>query len=97
MALTIGPCRVCGVDTIAGLTNGGRALALDVTLDATPLDPRGELEAAVAGCRTYTHHVVPGVLHVRSGRTIRQRPAGSQPRQTVHREHVCIPRGRTTP
>jgi hypothetical protein len=98
VALTRGTCRRCGTDTISGLTGNGRAVALDVTVDATPLDPPGELRALMAGCATWTLHTVADELHPRPPSVIRSRPAGTRPRQTVHPTHWCTPTpGRTPP
>jgi hypothetical protein len=66
------------------------AAGYDVTLDPAPLDPLGELRAAVAGVPTYTRHPA-GDVHYRHPDTIRARPAGTRPRQDVHARHRCPP------
>lgn len=86
---------MCGAAVLTGLTGSG----VDVTVDAAPVSPIGELEAVLAGLTTYTHHEVAGELYHRAGSTIRSRPAGTRPRQTVHPAHRCgstwpaLPRG----
>jgi hypothetical protein len=93
-----GPCGRCRRQTIGGWTRGGRLLSEQVTVDAGPLDPEQELAHLVAGRRTWTLHTVPDELHPRDARTIRLRPAGTIPRQTVHPDHTCTPPpGGTTP
>lgn len=93
MALTIGPCGRCGADVISGRSDG--ATHWDAIVDSTPLDPLQELSAVVAGCRTWTHYTAPGLLYLRGRRIIRERPAGTRARQTVHADHRCP--GRTPP
>lgn len=95
MTLTTGPCNRCGRQTVAGLTNGGRVLAIDVTVDSRPLDPLGELACLVAGCDTWTLHTVARTLHARTAIAIRTRPAGTRHHQTVHATHICPGRMRT--
>lgn len=77
-------CR-CGAMVLAARTGSG----LDAQVGADPLSPIGELEAVLAGVSTYTHHVVSSELHHRSPWSIRHRPAGTRPRQTVHPLHRC--------
>jgi hypothetical protein len=88
-----GPCGRCGRDVIGGWSGTGQILSVQVTVDAAPIPgPEQELRwLAVAGCRTWTLHAVAAQLHPRSARTIRLRPAGTRPRQTVHPEHRCTP------
>jgi hypothetical protein len=85
------PCNRCGRQIIGGWTRGGRLLSFQVTVDADPLDSEQELAALVAGCRTWTLHTVPDELHPRTAWHIRNRPAGTIPRQTVHVDHQCTP------
>jgi hypothetical protein len=81
-------CPRCGEQTLAGLSNAGRAAALDVALDLLELDAAGELDAVRGGRRTWTlHHV--GDVFARGPRQIIQWPAGQAPRRTVHADHVC--------
>lgn len=84
-------CKRCRQDTLAGQSNGGRALALDVRLDVDELDPAGELDAILSGRHTWTvHHRMDGMdAWHRGSQEIRQRPAASRPRQAVHADHVC--------
>ena len=89
MALEDLDCNRCGQRVIRGRTGNGRAAGLDVCVNAAALDPRQELAALVAGCRTYTLHTVARELHPRDARVIRARPAGTVPRQTVHATHQC--------
>jgi hypothetical protein len=95
MALDTGHCRQCSAEIITGRSDG--PTAWDVTVDAAPLDPLGELAAAVAGCWTWTLHTRAGQLYLRSPATIRTRPAGTRPRQTVHADHRCPTLERTPP
>jgi len=62
----------------------------EVRLDTEPLDPLAELVAAVAGRRTYTAYASGGASY-RDGQTIRARPAGTRPRETVRVQHQCPP------
>lgn len=78
-------CARCGGGVIAGLS----ALGFDVELDATELDPPGELAVTVAGGATYTRHTWADEIAHRPASTIRERPAGSRPRQAVHAAHDC--------
>ena len=78
-------CKRCGRGVIAGLSDAG----FDVELDPTELDTLGELAVTVAGGVTYTRHTWADAIAHRNGRTIRARPAGSQPRQAVHAAHDC--------
>lgn len=78
-------CRSCGGDVLEGRTAAG----LDVVVDAAQLSAVGELQASMAGVGTLTHHQVPSELHHRSAWSIRARPAGSRPRQSVHARHQC--------
>lgn len=71
--------------TIEVLTASG----FDVRLDPEVLDTLGELRAILAGRRTYTRHTYSGEVHHRPAYKIRERPAGSRPRQDVHAEHRC--------
>ena len=89
--LTGNTCQHCGVPVIGGWTGTGELLSELVTVDAQPLTPEQELAATVAGCRTFTLHTVAGQLHPRTAWTIRRRPAGTRPRQTVHPTHWCTP------
>jgi len=91
MALTREPHNRCGADTIAGWSGNGRSSGFQVRVDAQPLTPEQELLLILAGRRTWTLHTVADELHPRPARVIRQRPAGSTPRQTVHPDHVCTP------
>jgi hypothetical protein len=98
MTLDHGPCNRCGRPIIGGWTRGGRLLSEQVTVDAAPLTAEQELGHLVAGCRTWTLHAVPDELHPRTAWTIRARPAGTVPRQTVHPDHQCTPHpGDTSP
>lgn len=86
------PCPRCGRQVLAGLSNGGRAAALDVQLDPLELTPLGELDALHSGRLTWTvHHT--GDVFARSTLTIEQRPAGQTWRQAVHADHVCTEEG----
>lgn len=78
-------CARCGRGVIAGLSDAG----FDVELDPTELDTLGELAVTVAGGATYTRHTWADSIAHRNGRTIRERPAGSRPRQAVHTTHDC--------
>ena len=89
--LTDGICRRCRTPTFGGWSRNGRMAAELVTVDSQPLDPVQELRALVAGCRTWTLHTVARELHPRGPDAIRDRPAGTRPRQTVHATHVCTP------
>lgn len=60
-----------------------------MVLDSAPLTACGELAATVAGVHTYSHHHIPDEMHWRSAWSIRARPAGSRPRQSVHPRHTC--------
>lgn len=66
-------------------------LGFDVRIDEETLDPIGELRATVAGLTTYTRHVGTGAVFHRGPGQIRERPAGTRPRQEVHAEHRCPP------
>lgn len=91
--LTETPCGRCGRLTIGGWSGTGELLSVQVTADLDPLTtPEEELTALVAGCRTWTLHTVARQLEPRTARIIRQRPAGTRPRQTVHPDHRCTPR-----
>jgi len=83
-------CRRCGLLTVAGCTDTQRA-ALPYVLDPDPMDAVGELQATVAGRRTWTLHS-SGAVHLRTAAVILTRPAGT-PRQTVHADHACTGRG----
>ena len=85
--MTVSRCPRCRSKVIEVLTESG----FDVRLDPDPLDPLGELLAAMAGRSTYTRHVGSGAVHHRPARVIRERPAGTRPRQDVHPDHVCPP------
>lgn len=91
--LTASRCRDCGTPTFGGWT--AEPCALLVTLDAQALNPEQELTALMAGCWTWTLHAVPFELTMRGARTIRQRPAGTRPRQSVHADHRCTAPWRT--
>lgn len=80
-------CPRCGVSTLQAVTLAGYA----VTLDAAPITALEELRARVAGRPTYTRHTFTGAVAWRAPRTIRARPAGVTPRQTVHTGHACPP------
>lgn len=77
-------CGRCGAELLTGLCAG-----IDVQVDAAPLSPIGELHAVLAGVRTCTLHVVAMELHPRGAQAIRERPAGTRPRQSVHSHHRC--------
>lgn len=81
-------CRRCGAEVIEGVTERG----LDVVLEVTELDPRGELLATVAGTPTYTHHHGADVIAYRLPWRIRTSPAGSRARTAVRPEHRCVER-----
>jgi len=91
MSLTHATCRRCGRETIGGWSGTGQLLSVQTTVDADPLTPEQELRVLVAGCWTWTLYTVAAQLHPRSARIIRQRPAGTRPRQTVHADHQCTP------
>lgn len=91
MPLTIKPCPRCRADILTGLS-GTRRAAVDVALDPAPLNPPAELGRLLAGCRTWTLHS-GGQAHPRTAATIRARPAGTIPRQTVLADHRCSPGG----
>lgn len=84
-------CPRCSRQTLAGQSNGGRALATDIRLDPSPLDPAGELLALVTGRRTWTvRHGMHGMdAWSRDAATITRWPAGSRPRHGVHADHAC--------
>jgi len=88
----LGPCPDCSLETLTGQWYG-----MTQTLDPDPLTPVGELDAAMAGRRTWTLHTGVGELHPRGGWTIRTRPAGTRPGQTVHATHSCTPATERTP
>lgn len=81
-------CPRCRQTTLVGLSNGGRAAALDLQLDVLELDPAGELDALHDGRQTWTLHAV-GDAFARSAAIIVARPAGQGWRQTVHADHAC--------
>lgn len=78
-------CPRCRVEVLDVRTVNG----LDLTLEPETLDPLGELRAAVAGRSTYTRYPHSGAVHPRPAYKIRERPAGSRPRQDVHAAHRC--------
>jgi len=85
-------CHRCQAQTLVGLSNGGRAAAVDVKLDPLELTPIGELDALHAGRRTWTLHATGDVFartadRIASGTHV----AGSQGRWTVHADHACQP------
>lgn len=84
-AVTEQRCPRCRLKTMRGLSD----LGLDVVLDLEELDPRGELDAVVGGRHTWTLHTYAGQIAHRPPRVIIDRPAGTRPRQTVHRDHRC--------
>ena len=75
----------------AGATLVLTEYGFDVRLDPEQLTPLGELRALVAGRATYTVHTSTGAVFHRGAYEIRQRPAGTRPRQEVHAEHACTP------
>jgi hypothetical protein len=89
VTLDHGSCGRCRTPTIGGWSGNGRTSGFQVTVDAQPLTPEWELWALLAGRRTWTLHVVPDQLYPRLPSTIRSRPAGTHPRQTVHADHEC--------
>jgi len=84
-------CRHCGRQTLGGWSGSGQVASIQVTVDAAPLTPLQELAATLAGWRTWTFHTGVRQLHTRDAGTIRRRPAGTRPRQTVHAQHQCTP------
>lgn len=84
-------CPRCSTELIAGISD----LGLDTELEVEALDAAAELVAVLAGRRTYTHHHGPDEIASRSAYRIRQRPAGTRPRTTVHAAHHCPERNRT--
>jgi hypothetical protein len=81
-------CNRCRQPVLVGLSNGGRAAAVDVVLDAGELNPIGELDALHDGRRTWTvHH--SGDVHSRSAIGIGRWPAAQGWRRTVHADHRC--------
>lgn len=85
--LTDEPCPRCRLETVAGWSASGFMVRVDVQ----PLTPELELLALLAGRHTYTLHTWARELRHRPPRVIRQRPAGTTPRQTVHMDHQCTP------
>ena len=81
-------CHRCSQPLLVGLSNGGRAAAVDVTLDPLELTPIGELDALHSGRRTWTLHAT-GDVHARTAAVISQRVAGCDGRWTVHADHAC--------
>jgi hypothetical protein len=82
-------CGRCRTGVLVGLSNGGRALAQDVTLDLVELTPLGELDALHSGRRTWTVHAASGHVYARDPAGIGRWPAGQVQRQSVHADHRC--------
>jgi hypothetical protein len=85
-------CPRCGRSILAGYSNGGRALAVDVRLDPDPLDAAGELAALHQGRRTWAVHpgiVDAGEAYARTAGTIGRWPAALTLRPQVHADHRC--------
>lgn len=81
-------CR-CGQLILAGLDDD--VCALEAYADPEPLTPLGEMLARIEGRCTWTvrHQLGGWILDIRSHLEIAAKPAGSQPRADVVREHQC--------
>lgn len=78
-------CPHCHLEVIRGRDDTGS----DVTLDAAPLNPMGELGAVLTGRGTWTVHQGGRLIAYRTPHAMRHRPAGTTARQSVHPGHHC--------